>query len=104
MPATAARGGSPHRPHRKLSDERRLLTVSQAASELGISSGHLRRAIRKGEIPAFRLGARTLRVFPADLYRWVRKHQVPACDHATKRGVEICADLCLGDEGAGRRT
>lgn len=42
--------------------ERRVLTVEEAAEALRISRSAAYRAVRAGEIPSIRLGARSLRV------------------------------------------
>jgi excisionase family DNA binding protein len=54
-----------------------LLSLRQAARELRIAERTLRRAVRAGELPAFQLGERTLRVERAELQQWVRAKRVP---------------------------
>jgi excisionase family DNA binding protein len=39
-----------------------LVNISQAAKELGVSSEHIRRQIRAGRWPYYRLGEKALRV------------------------------------------
>jgi excisionase family DNA binding protein len=54
-----------------------LLSLRQAARELRIAERALRRAVRAGELRAFQLGERTVRVDRADLQRWVQGKRVP---------------------------
>ncbi len=53
-----------------------LVTVRQAARTLGIAERVLRQAVRSGDLPAFRLGQRTVRVKPADLDDWIKNRRV----------------------------
>ncbi len=53
-----------------------LLSLRQAARRLGIAERVLRQAVRSGELPAFRLGQRTLRVKPTDLDGWIQDRRV----------------------------
>src|SRR5687767_4637394 len=52
-----------------------LITVPHAARELGVGVRHLRRALLRGELPSYRVGAWT-RVRRADLALWVDAHRV----------------------------
>ena len=54
-----------------------LLSLRQAARELHLAERVIRSAVRNGDLPAFKLGERTLRVERSDLYRWVRSRRVP---------------------------
>jgi len=54
-----------------------LLSLRQAARELHIAERVLSRAVRNGELPAFKLGERTLRVERSELFAWVRSQRVP---------------------------
>jgi excisionase family DNA binding protein len=54
-----------------------LLSLRQAARESRVGERTLRRAVRTGELPAYQLGARTLRVDRAELQQWVRAKRVP---------------------------
>ena len=54
-----------------------LLTIRQAARELHVAERVLRRAVRTGELEAFKLGKRTLRVERDGLHQWVRGRRVP---------------------------
>ena len=53
-----------------------LLSLRQAARELHVAERLLRSAVRSGELDAFRLGKRTLRVERSELHRWVRSRRV----------------------------
>jgi excisionase family DNA binding protein len=53
-----------------------LLSLRQAARELHISERTVRGAVRSGELPAFQLAKRTLRVDRADLQQWVREKRI----------------------------
>lgn len=53
-----------------------LLSLRQAARRLGVADRVLRQAVRSGDLPAFRLGMRTLRVKPSDLDDWIRNRRV----------------------------
>ena len=44
-----------------------LTTVKMAAQELGISSDHVRRMIKLGQFPFYRLGLRAIRVDPEEI-------------------------------------
>ena len=53
-----------------------LVTVRQAARRLGVGERVVRQAVRSGELPAFRLVQRTVRVKPADLDDWIKNRRV----------------------------
>lgn len=53
-----------------------LLSLRQAARELRIAERTLRRAVRAGQLPAFQLGERTLRVDRAEIQEWVRAKRI----------------------------
>jgi excisionase family DNA binding protein len=53
-----------------------LLSLRQAARELHCAERVLRSAVRNGELPAFQLGERTLRVERDELFRWVRSKRI----------------------------
>ena len=62
-----------------------LLSISQAARELHCAPRILRRAVRNGELKAYRFGERTLRVERRKLYEWVEGTKVPTWrDHNGK--------------------
>ncbi len=54
-----------------------LLSLRQAARELHVAERVLSRAVRNGELSAFKLGERTLRVERSELFAWVRSQRVP---------------------------
>ncbi len=53
-----------------------LLSLRQAARSLGIADRALRQAVRSGEVPAYRIGERTLRVKRSDLDDWLKSRRV----------------------------
>ncbi len=53
-----------------------LVTVRQAARRLGVAERVLRQAVRSGDLPAFRLGQRTVRLKPTDLDDWIQNRRV----------------------------
>jgi excisionase family DNA binding protein len=52
-----------------------LLTVDEAANRVGLRHVALRKAIRRGELPAVKLCSR-LRIEPAALEDWISRGQV----------------------------
>ena len=52
------------------------LTIPTAARRLGVHPDRLRRAIRSGELSAYRLGARWQHVLWSDVLRWLRGFRV----------------------------
>jgi excisionase family DNA binding protein len=69
-----------------------MVALSRAARRLGIGYQRLRAAVQAGELPAYRLGDRNVRVLWGDVVRWLRAHRVPASDHTRERVAEILAD------------
>lgn len=53
-----------------------LMSVREAARRIGVADRVLRQAVRSGDLPAFKLGKRTLRVKPADLDDWIQNRRV----------------------------
>ena len=47
------------------------ITITQAAAVLGVHHQTVRRWIRDGDLPAYRVGARSIRIDAADLERVV---------------------------------
>lgn len=58
-----------------------LVSVPVAARELGIAPRAIRRAIAVGELPAFRIGARWVRVEREAVREWVSRKRVPPSEH-----------------------
>lgn len=52
-----------------------LLSLQEAAESVGLKRAALRRAIERGELPAFRLCSR-LRIERADLDAWMARNRV----------------------------
>lgn len=50
------------------------LSLDEGAHLIGVTVEYLRRAVRSGELAAFRLGHRTLRIRRDDLDAWVLSH------------------------------
>lgn len=44
-----------------------LVSVKKAAEELGVSSEHIRRMIRAGRWPCYRLGSKCTRIDPGEI-------------------------------------
>ena len=53
-----------------------MISIRQAARNIGVAERVLRQAVRSGDLPAFKLGQRTVRVKPADLDDWIKNRQV----------------------------
>ena len=53
-----------------------LISIRQAARLLRLAERALRQAVRSGELPAYKLGERTIRVDMADLQQWVQGKRV----------------------------
>ncbi len=63
--------------------EHRYLTLEDATSILPVAAITLRRAIKAGELPAYRFGRRLL-IRPSDLDVWIESRRVdPAATSAT---------------------
>ena len=54
-----------------------LVTVRKAAKELGVAEKTLHQAVKEGELAAFRLGRRTVRIERAGLREWVDRKRLP---------------------------
>ena len=72
----------------------KLLTVRQAAKQLGVAERTLHGAIRSGELEALKLGARTVRVTLPALNTWLRRCKVetPAQRAARKAATRWDSD------------
>ena len=72
----------------------RLITVRQAAKQLGVAERTLHGAIRSGELEAVKLGARTVRVTLPALNTWLRRCKVetPAQRAARKAATRWGSD------------
>jgi excisionase family DNA binding protein len=55
-------------------EPKNVLSVREAALLLGLHEETIRRAVRRGELKACRLGHRTLRISRADLEEYFRSH------------------------------
>ncbi|MGA2873744.1 MAG: helix-turn-helix domain-containing protein [Candidatus Dormibacteria bacterium] len=56
-------------------NSRPLLTLSDAAKRLGISTRHLARLLAPGDLPVVRLSPRVVRIAPADLDAYVESRK-----------------------------
>src|SRR5690348_16686821 len=73
------------------------MTIRQAADAWGVSEATIRRKIKRGELPALRLGINTIRLDPADVERLGRPtaeaqlggQEPPAVDAHVTRGTPI---------------
>lgn len=59
-----ASGGGPNRAERRGRARRPLLTLAEAADEIGVSDRTLRRYIASGRLPVIRINRRVLRIHP----------------------------------------
>jgi excisionase family DNA binding protein len=75
---------------------RRFLTPGEVAAALRVSAEVIRRLLRRGELPAVRIG-RTWRVDEDELQRWLRRGRVQGTRGGNDRGSPC---LC----GCGRLT
>ncbi len=75
---------------------KRFLTPQEVAELLRVSSAAIHRLLRRGDLPAVRVG-RAWRVEDVELQRWLRRRQSPNARRPNGRG-EPC--LC----GCGRHT
>ena len=80
--------------HRSMT--KRFLTPQEVAELLRVSSAAIHRLLRRGDLPAVRVG-RAWRVEDGELQRWLRRRRSPNAPRANSRG-ELC--LC----GCGRHT
>jgi excisionase family DNA binding protein len=76
-----------------------FLTPEEVAAQLRVSASVVRRLVRRGELPALRVG-RAWRVEADDFRRWIRRHRRGgiAAGHGVLNGR---GELCLC--GCGRR-
>ena len=64
-------------------------TARRAAARYGIGEKMVRGAMKRGELPAYRVGATKLLVFFVDVERWIRSMRVDPTAHARWRVEEI---------------
>lgn len=55
---------------------RRLVSITEAAEILGVSTKTVRRAIAAGDLEALRLGCRTIRIKNESLERFIDAHPI----------------------------
>ena len=53
-----------------------LITITQAAKQLAVSHATIRRVIREGRLPAYRVGRQSLRVKQTDLESYLQSARV----------------------------
>lgn len=58
----------------------RLISISKAADLLGFDPKSIRRFIAAGDLPAYRVGRKHIRVEEADVLALI--HRIPTTDHA----------------------
>lgn len=66
------------------------MTIPRAARRAGLGVRQLRRAIRQGEFPVYRLGTWP-RVRWVEVVQWISGQRVPATPHAVRRLAEVLA-------------
>jgi excisionase family DNA binding protein len=64
-----------------------ILTIHQAAKRLKLAPRMLRAAVRRGDLPAYRPGLRTVYVMWPEVIAWLRTQRVPSSDHALDRAT-----------------
>lgn len=62
---------------------RRLISLTQAAEILGVSTKSVRRYIAAGDLDAVRIGRRTIRIKTESLDRLIDAHPINAWRHRT---------------------
>lgn len=71
-----------------------LLTAKQAASRLAVHVNTVKRMVRLGQIPHYRIGDRgDLRFDPADIDAWLRKRRVEPSDYPHLRVADPDVDI-----------
>ena len=78
-----------------------LLSINQAARQLGLAPRRLREAVRTGELPAYRPGDRTIYVRWPEPLRWLGTMRVPSSNHARERAAEIISEEERKETAAG---
>jgi excisionase family DNA binding protein len=70
-----------------------LISLQEAARRLGVNCGTLRKAVKKGELRAFRVRT-IIRIDPLDLRRYLRAHLVAGEMHPHNEDDEApsCGD------------
>jgi excisionase family DNA binding protein len=53
-----------------------MLALSRAARRLGVAYPRIRAAVQSGELPAYRLGERNIRVLWGEVVEWLRSSRV----------------------------
>lgn len=76
----------------------RFLTPQEVAAELRVSPAVVLRLLRRGELPALRVG-RVWRVAEDDLRRWIRRRRAPSARGALNGRGGLCLCGC-GDRVA----
>src|SRR5258706_11329625 len=64
-------------------------SIARAAARFGLGARVLRAAIKRGDVPAYSAGTKRLRVFFADVERWLRSTRVDPTEHARRRVEEV---------------
>ena len=67
-----------------------------AARRLTCHPAIVRNAVHRGELPGYRIGSRTLRVFWPEVIAWVRSKAVRPTAHARARLAEVLMRDALG--------
>jgi excisionase family DNA binding protein len=65
-------------------DAKQLLTDSEAADILGLTSRQVAKLARRGELPRVTLPCNEVRFDLDDLWRWVESHKRPPAQEAAK--------------------
>ena len=74
---------------------KRRRSVRRTSIEEGISESQLHRAIRRRELPAYRIGLRTVLLNTEDVDRWLEAHRFQPPKSVAKRVTETVAKEAL---------
>ena len=67
----------------------RTLSLSAAAKQPGIRRHRLAQAVRKGELHAYRLGDRWIRLNWPEVVAWIKSHRISPKSHNATRAVAV---------------
>ena len=79
-------------------EEPESLTIPRAASEAGIGTRTLRRLVHEGEIPAYQVGDKWLRVRWVEVVHWIRSQRVVPRNAAQAERIRRRVDEVLERE------
>ena len=68
--------------------DREFLSVNASSQRFHIAAATLRRAIRAGELPAYRPGERTVLLDPVEVIDWLKSQRVQSAKEVARRIVD----------------